>query len=263
MESLIAALVALLAGQIGPEVGNLHAILARLELAEGIPPEEIGPQRLGPGTARAVGRLFALAGLGDNITGAIEARAAGKLNDFLVSRRILAEVSGVVAGQGGEPGPGLTVRVHDVQNLAGDAAAETRTDVRGAYRAFYDPHFYLQARAGVIQRTDAMVLVVRAFGPDGSEAARSEATPNPDGQVRIDLFIRGEIPRPPIGEGRRRVRGWLENGAGARLPRFKVEVFDRDLGPLTPEQSLGEATADDGGAFLIAYEVGAVEPGDA
>ena len=262
MQSFIEALVALQAGQIGPEVANLHAVLARLELVQGIPPDEIEVRRLGPGTARAVGRLFALVGMGENRTGAIDARAAAKLNDFLVTRRILAEVSGVVTGQDDEPGQGLTLRVHDVQNLAGDAAAETRTGTRNTYRAIYDPRFYLEARPGVIQRTDAMMLVVRAFRPDGTEAAHSEATPNPDGHVRIDIVVRGEIPRPPVDEGRRRVRGWLENRVGARLPSFKVEVFDRDLGPLTPEQSLGVAATDEHGAFVITYDIGTVEPGD-
>src|SRR5689334_1881728 len=113
------ALETLSAGAAGSDVANLQAVLTRLDLIAGVPPDELATQRLGPGTAKAVQRLFVLAALGDNPTGAIEARAAVKLNDFLVSRRLLAEASGGVADRAGAPAAGDRIVIQDARNLDG------------------------------------------------------------------------------------------------------------------------------------------------
>lgn len=264
MSPILSPLTALRPGDIGLPVANLHAILARFDLAA-IPVEETAPQQFGNGTARMVIRLFALADMQSNPDGVIDEDAAAKLNEFLVERGVLALAQGQVRDESGQPATGYRVRVHDRRNLDGAAAAEVETGERGAWRAFYDPRFYIEARPGVIVRTDEFVPVARAFAADGTEAARSEPTPSQHGRVSIDLVVRGErhpAPVPVPSQGTRRVRGWLEDRDGAKLVGFGVEVYDRDIGPLRPEQWRGRATTLEGGAFTIAYDVREVAAGD-
>jgi len=265
MESFLTALVALSPGQVGRDVGNLQAVLDRLDLAADISDEERGLQRLGPLTARAVSQLFEMAGLGESPEGAISEDAAARLNEFLVAQHILEMVEGVVTDEAGAPAAGYQIRLFEARNLDGGPAAKTETDAEGKYRLFYDARWWLHEHAGVNHPTDAPELIVVALEPDGEEAARSDPTRDPEGRVRISLRVRGPIQRP-IGRGRRRVRGWVENSQGVRLTGWGLEVFDRDIGPLTAGQRLGD-TGHGGlgpdGEFSFDYDVAQIEPGEA
>lgn len=265
MDPVLAAIEPVQRGSRGSAVANVHAVLTRLGLAGNIAPAEIAAQIVGPLTARAIHEMLHAAGLEDSPDGAIDAPTAIRVNDFLVDRRILAMVEGKVIDHAGAGAPGYTVRVYDSRNLNGAAASQTTVSERGSYRAYYDPHFYVDARPGVVNPTDAMVLVVVALAADGTPAGRSEETRNPGGRVRVDVVVEREVDPGPAPAAGLRVRGRVEDRNGNPLEGVEVEVYDRDIGER--RQRLG---SDDGpaitghdGAFEIAYALDSFAEGDA
>ncbi len=152
--------------------------------------------------------------------------------------------------------------VHDKGNLEGDPAAQTVVDPQGSWHVFYDPRFYLEQRPGSSGPPRRSRWWPGPSTGTETEAARSQPKPNPEGRVRIDLTLRSDVVPPPSASDRL-VRGWIEDGSGRPLPDYGIEVYDRDIGPLTPEQRLGADKTRKTGAFTIRYKVEKVAPGDA
>jgi hypothetical protein len=281
VNNFLTAITAAQPGDSGPAVVNLQSVLVRLQLAPNIPRTELDASQFGPGTTRAVIQLFERAQIRSD--GAISATDASRLNDFLVEVRVLKRVEGKITDSAGHAVAEIAVKIFDARNLEGIPAA-TVLSVDARYVAYYDPKFYTTARVGVIVPTDTFALVVRAFGRDGEEAARSNPIGNPPDHAIVDLIVRAApepapppspvsapaptpppVPTPPA-ESLCWVRGWLEDRTGARVARYIVEVYDRDIGPLTPQQRLGvtpdTGTGTDGG-FSVQYTIETVAPGDA
>ncbi|UJB21396.1 MULTISPECIES: neuraminidase-like domain-containing protein [Lysobacter] len=261
---ILSSLAVLRLGDNGPRVANLHAVLERLDLAANIPQQEIEARQFGPNTMRAVAQFFMLANLGDNPSDGISDENALKLNNVLVSRRLLNLVEGTATDATGRTAIGYRIQIHDVNNLTGSPAIETSVDQNGHWLAFYDPRFYLNPRPGVVQPTDTMVLIARAFDSDGAEAARSDRTPNPKGRVRIDLVIQGDV-RPPLQDGLR-VYGTVVDRDGRGVDGLALQIYDRDIG--RQRELLGEIktrTNNEGksGTFELRYTVDQYAAGDA
>ena len=91
---------------------------------------------MGSGTTRGSMGCSSSRDWGPDPAGAIDGTAARKLNEFLVDKHILAVASGKVADTAGTPATGYVVRLHDVQNLDGAAAASTTVAQDASYSAF-------------------------------------------------------------------------------------------------------------------------------
>jgi peptidoglycan hydrolase-like protein with peptidoglycan-binding domain len=252
-DNFLVALVAVRRDSPVPLVQNLQSLLSRLNFGV-VPDDERNAGKYGDGTAKIVADFqheFSLAG---QIPGELDAATANFMNEHAFTKGIFFKVRGSITDTKGARRPDFNVKIFDADNIAGDAAATSRSNADGVFQAYYDPTFYRVGRPGVPRPKDKFDLIAIAFGSDNKPIGQSEKVSDPTSDAKANIVLPIQTPNDQKSD-QRSIRGIVVSQSGDNLVGVEVNAFDRDIG--SARQRLGDQgsrfVTDEQGAFLIPY----------